>query len=61
MRIRGSWIVAGVVGLLFVMTLLIAGWTMSEVGNDAEPQRIRQPIECPELGAERWHARPCQR
>ncbi len=39
MRIRGSWIVAGVVGLLFVMTLLIAGWTMSEVGNDAEPQR----------------------
>nr|WP_252365193.1 glycosyltransferase [Saccharomonospora piscinae] len=39
MRVRGSWIVAGVLGLLFVLVLLVAGWAMSEVGNDAEPAR----------------------
>ncbi|WP_298183333.1 glycosyltransferase [Saccharomonospora sp.] len=39
MRVRGSWIVAGVIGLLFVLTLLIAGWAMSEIGNDAKPER----------------------
>ncbi|WP_231642408.1 glycosyltransferase [Saccharomonospora sp. NB11] len=38
-RVRGSWIVACVVGLLFVFVLLVAGWTMAEVGNDAHPER----------------------
>ncbi|WP_433470439.1 glycosyltransferase [Saccharomonospora azurea] len=38
-RVRGSWIVAGVVSLLFVLVLLVAGYTMAEVGNDANPQR----------------------
>ncbi|WP_019815320.1 bifunctional polysaccharide deacetylase/glycosyltransferase family 2 protein, partial [Saccharomonospora saliphila] len=39
MRVRGSWIVVGVVGTLFVAVLLVAGWANSEIGNDADPQR----------------------
>ncbi|WP_007026672.1 glycosyltransferase, partial [Saccharomonospora iraqiensis] len=39
MRIRGSWIVVAVVGVLFVTMLLVAGWSNSEIGNDANPER----------------------
>lgn len=39
MRVRGSWLVAGVVGLLFVLLLVVAGWTTSEIGNDSNPER----------------------
>jgi cellulose synthase/poly-beta-1,6-N-acetylglucosamine synthase-like glycosyltransferase/peptidoglycan/xylan/chitin deacetylase (PgdA/CDA1 family)/peptidoglycan/LPS O-acetylase OafA/YrhL len=35
MRIRGSWIVAGVLSLLLVLMLVIAGWAGSEIANDA--------------------------
>lgn len=39
MRLRGSWVVAGVLGLLLMVMLVIAGWASSEIANDAAAAR----------------------